>query len=471
MILLGDEMTRFVDRKSELAALERSYHAPGFQFIPVYGRRRVGKTRLLQEFIKGKEAIYFLADSIAENYQLKSLGRLMGEYFKDSILEEAGFSSWQQLFRYLNEKAAERMVIVIDEFPYLVNSNKATSSIFQKGIDEHLKDSNIFLVLMGSSIGMMEKEVLFYKAPLYGRRTGSLEVKEMPFQSLYEFFPGKNFDDLMAVYTVFGMIPAYLEKVNPELDIIENIRHLILEKGTFFSNEAEYILMEELREPRNYFAILKAVSQGKRKPSEVINETGLEKSHVSRYADILKQLGFLKKEVPVTERNPEKSKHGLYGIQDRFLTFWFKYVFTNRSRLEIGKSNHVETLIRDCLEQDIAHAYEDVCRELCLSLMAEGQLSFTSLGRWWSRAEEIDLVALDEDSKTAFFGECKWSNKQVGVNVYEDLIRKSNQVEWKLDSRKNRFILFSKSGFTEAMFDRANRENVLLVHKDRLLGG
>jgi len=459
---------RFVDRKSELAVMERAFKGAGFQFIPVYGRRRVGKTRLVQEFIQGKDAIYFLADSIAETEQLKGLGRMVGEHFRDTILMEAGFKDWEQFFRYLKEKERGRFVVVIDEFPYLVNSNRAVSSIFQKGIDEHLRHSNHLLILMGSSIGMMEKEVLFYKAPLYGRRTGSMEVKEMPFDSLYEFFPGKSFDELMAIHAVFGMIPAYLEKVDPELDILENIRLLVLERGTFFSNEVEYVLMEELREPRNYFAILKAVSQGKRKISEIINETGFEKSHVSRYLDILRGLGFVKKEIPVTEKNPEKSKQGLHALQDRFFNFWFKYVLPYRSSLEIGKADHVLKLIRASLEQHISQSYEAVCREIGIKMMEQGRIQFTALGKWWSRNEEIDLVALDEQTKTAYFGECKWSNKRVGVNVYEDLVSKSRLVDWHKDDRTNRFILFSRSGFTEAMLTLAKKEQVHLVHKDKV---
>ena len=459
---------KFVDRKSELAVMERAFKGAGFQFIPVYGRRRVGKTRLVQEFIRGKEAIYFLADSIAETEQLKSLGRVVGEHFRDTILTDSGFKDWEQVFRYMKEKGRGKLVVIIDEFPYLVYSNKAISSIFQKGIDEQLKHSNIFLILMGSSIGMMEKEVLLYKAPLYGRRTGSLEVGEMPFDSLYDFFPGKSFDELMAIYAVFGMIPAYLEKVNPELDILENIRLLILEKGTFFSNEVDYVLMEELREPRNYFALLKAISQGKRKVSEVINETGFEKTHVSRYLDILRSLGFVKKEIPVTEKTPEKSKQGLYRIQDKFFSFWFKYIFPNKSRIEIGKSDYVLKLIRESLEQHLSQVYEAACSEICTRLMEEGHMQFTAIGKWWSRNEEIDLVALDDETRTIYFGECKWSKKRVGVNVYDELIRKSYLVDWHNDARINRFILFSRGGFTEGMLERAKKERVFLVQGDQL---
>jgi hypothetical protein len=265
------------------------------------------------------------------------------------------------------------------------------------------------------------------------------------------------------------MIPAYLEKVNPALDILENIRLLILEKGTFFSNEVDYVLMEELREPRNYFALLKAVSQGKRKISEIINETGFEKSHVSRYMDILRSLGFVKKEIPVTEKNPEKSKQGLYGIQDKFFTFWFKYVFPNKSRIEIDQVDFVLKLIRGSLEQHLSQAYEAACREICTRLMEQGHMQFTIIGKWWSRNEEIDLVALDEETKTVYFGECKWSKKRVGLNVYQDLVKKSHLVDWHSDVCISRFILFSRSGFTEGMLELAKKEGVLLVQGDQLV--
>jgi AAA+ ATPase superfamily predicted ATPase len=205
---------KFVNRQNELETLERLYQKEGFQFIPIYGRRRIGKTRLIQEFIKQKPAIYFFSDSVSESEQLKNIGRAVGEFFNDQILIDAGFKDWYQFFSYLQQKATKRLIVVIDEFPYLINSNPAISSIFQKGIDEYLKNSNIFMVIMGSSVGMMEKEVLHYKAPLYGRRTASMEIKEMNFSCLSEFFPDKKFDELVRIYSVFGTIPAYIGNLN-----------------------------------------------------------------------------------------------------------------------------------------------------------------------------------------------------------------------------------------------------------------
>ncbi len=460
---------RFINRHDELNFLEKLYRSKGFQFVPVYGRRRIGKTRLVQEFIKDKKAIYFFADSVPETEQLKNLGRIAGEYFKDPILISAGFKDWHQFFSYLKGKLSTRLIVVIDEFPYLVYSNPAISSIFQKGIDEHLKGTGIFLILMGSSIGMMEKEVLFYKAPLYGRRTASSEIREMPFDVLKEFFPGKGFSDLMKIYSTLGTIPAYIEKYNPAHDIFRNIAELILDRGTFLYNEIEYILMEELREPRNYFVILKSIAQGKRKLSEIINDTGFDKSLVSRYLDILRSLRFVEKNIPVTEKYPEKSKQGLYSLHDRFFAFWFKYVFANRSRLEIGGADQVLRMIKDSFAHHISTVYEDACMDLCANLMRDRLMQYTLIGKWWNKNEEIDIVALDEGTKTAYFGECKWSGKKIGDDIYKELVRKSQSVDWHKDGRKDRYMLFSKSGFTQRMTELAGKEGVLLIHGDRVV--
>ncbi len=461
---------KFVDRQEELGFLEREYAQPSFRFIPLYGRRRVGKTRLVREFITNKPAIYFLADTVAEQDQLKNLGRCVGEYFKDMVLAEGGFRDWEQFFRYIREKSeGTRLVLAIDEFPYLVNANRAISSIFQKGIDTYWKDTKLFLILLGSSIGMMEREVLLSKAPLYGRRTGSLKIGELKFGALEEFFPGADLTKRAAIYATFGTVPAYLEQVRPKESILRNIAELILSRNTYLHNEVEFLLREELREPRDYYVILRAIAQGKRKLSEIMNDTGFDKAHLSRYIDILRSLGFVEKEVPVTEKTPDKSRLGLYRLHDRFFAFWFKYVLPNRGRLEIGNESYVLKQIEDSFDRHVGEAYESISREIFLDLAMREKIPVTSIGRWWSRNEEIDLVALDEESRTAWFGECKWSGKKVGTDVYQDLRRKSERIEWHAGKRKERLILFSRSGFTPAMLDLANREKVLLVEGETAL--
>ncbi|MBM4270542.1 MAG: ATP-binding protein [Deltaproteobacteria bacterium] len=454
---------KFVNREQEMDILLRLYDKGFFQFIPIYGRRRVGKTRLVQEFIRAKPAIYFLADTASETEQLKNLGREVGDYYGDHILMTSGFRDWLQMFRYLAEKSGtQRLIFVVDEFPYLVNANNAISSIFQKGIDEIWKDTSIFLILMGSSIGMMEREVLFAKAPLYGRRTGSLEIREMPFAALNAFFPTLDFESRTALYGVFGAIPAYLEKVNESADILGNIRQAILDRGSFLYSEVDFLLREELREPRNYFVILRAIAQGKRKLSEIMNDTGFDKAYLSRYLDILRTLRLIDKEIPVTEKYPEKSRLGLYRLHDRFFTFWFRYIFPYRGRLEIGQTDFVMNAIEKTFPQYLSGVYEEICRELCLALQKDGMINFETIGRWWSKNEEIDLVALDETDRCLYLGECKWSEKPVGTDIYEDLARKAALIDWRAGRRKERFLLFSKSGFTEQMHERAVKDNVIL---------
>lgn len=454
---------KFVNRKAELEILLGFHKGHTFQFVPVYGRRRIGKTRLIQEFIKDKSAMYFLADSVAEQEQLRNLGREVGAFFDDPLLSSRGFDDWYQFFEYIKKHVRKRLVLVIDEFPYLVNSNKGISSIFQKGIDQYLSDTNLFLILMGSSIGMMEQEVLFYKAPLYGRRTGSLELKEMSFDTLKKFFPKKHVDELISIYGVTGAIPAYLEKLDPKKDIFQNIKDCILSRGTFLYSEIEYILREELREPRNYFVILRSIAQGKRKLSEIINDTGFEKNLLSRYLDILRDLRLVEKEVPITEKYPDKSKLGLYKIHDRFFTFWFRYVLPMRGRLEIGKSKEVLRIIKETFAQHLSFVFEDVCKEYCFELMREGKIRFSTVGRWWQKNREIDIVALDEESKEIYFGEVKWSRDPVGINVFEQLKEKAALVDWNVGKRKEYFMLFSRSGFTEAMIKRARLEGIILI--------
>jgi len=461
----------FVNRREELAFLNRYWNESGFQFVPLYGRRRVGKTRLVREFLHGKRAVYFMADSVSEREQLKNLGREAGELFGDTILTESGFRDWQQFFAYISEKSrAERLVLVIDEFPYLVYANSAISTIFQKGLDTQLKETNVLLILMGSSIGMMEQEVLFSKAPLYGRRTASLEVREMEFSGMEEFFPGLSLEQRVGLYAIFGAIPAYLERVNPNETALENARHLALDRGSFLYSEVEFLLREELREPRNYFVILRAIAQGKRKLSEIISDTGFDKNHLSRYLDILRTLRLVDKEIPVTERYPDKSRMGLYRIHDYYVSFWFRSVFPLRGRLELGNIDYVADRIARDFDQLLGSVYEKICRELCRQFMTDGVMQFSALGKWWNRSEEIDLVALDEEESTAWFGECKWSVNKVGIDIFRSLKEKAAQVEWRNENRHDKFILFSRSGFTDEMQKLASADGVILVHGDKIKG-
>lgn len=459
---------KFINRETELKALNDKWAQDTSQLIIIYGKRRVGKTELIKQFIKGKEAVYFLADKRTCLEQLRELGRIVGDMFNDDILKNRGFEDWLEVFTYLKKHKKDKFVFAIDEYPYLVETDKSISSIFQKGWDQTLKNSGIFMVLSGSSIGMMESEVLAYKAPLYGRRTGQILIKPLSFNKMRGFFPGKGFDEILSIYTITGGIPAYILQWDPVLSADENIKQKIFLNTEFLHNEVEFILKEEFREPKNYLSILRAISCGKRKFGEIVNETGLEKNILTKYLMTLERLQIVEKEVPVTEDNLHKSRKGLYTITDNFFRFWFQYVFPYKSDLEIQRFDEVLRKMRDGFKMLESVIYETVCRHMIQDFRDEFFV-FERIGKWWEREKEIDIVALNAATKDILFGEAKWSEKQVGTNIYEALKEKAVHVNWNRNARKEHYMLFSKSGFTKDMIELAKKEKAHLVYKDKLI--
>lgn len=453
---------KFINRQLELDELNKRWKGDASEFFIIYGKRRVGKTELIKQFIKDKPSIYFVADKRSEKDQLKELGMLFGNYFNDKLLVKNGFNEWLDLFQYLKENIKDRFIFAVDEYPYIVEANKSISSLFQKGWEEHLKGSKIFLILSGSSISMMESEALSYKSPLFGRRTGQAQIDPLTFKQAWQFFPEKSFDDFLSIYTICGGMPAYLLEIKKETSLDENIKTNIFKKTSFLYNEVEFILKEELREPKNYLSILKAISWSKTKFGEISNSTGLEKNILTKYIDVLVKLQLMEKEVPVTEENLQKSKQGIYKISDNFLRFWFWYVFPYKSDLEIERYDEVSRKIEETFGAIKANTYEKVCREL-LSDFRNKIFSFERIGRWWNKEEEIDIIGVNKKTQEIIFGECKWSDNLVDKSVFYDLKRKSVEVKWNNEQRKEYFIIFSKSGFTKGMIALAKEENIFLV--------
>ncbi|MBN1223770.1 MAG: ATP-binding protein [Candidatus Aminicenantes bacterium] len=457
----------FIDRERELGALEKFWKGKEAQLIVIYGKRRIGKTELIKQFIKGKPHVYYLAQRINERENLRLLGEAVGDYYKDDILKSAGFREWRWFFEYAQKHIRKRTIIVFDEFPYLADANKGISSIFQAGWDEHLKNIPVFLILCGSSIGMMENEVLSQKAPLFGRRTGQIFLQPFSFADACKFYPGLSFERCLELFSVAGGNPSYLKRFDPKISLDRNIHENILRPETFLYDEVEFILREELREPRNYFAILKAVALGKHKFGEIVNETGLAKSNLHKYLFILEDLRLIQKEIPVTEKNPLKSRKGIYKLQDQFIRFWFRYVLPNKRNIEEGTSDYVLKKIKDDFYTVVADNFETVCRDI-IDGHKDKLFLFEKIGRWWHKNEEIDLIAVNDEEKKILFGEAKWSKKPVGVDIYDNLKRKSRLVDWNKDERTEYFCLFSKSGFTENLLKRAEKEQIVLFQKDRL---
>ncbi|KKU07911.1 MAG: hypothetical protein UX10_C0004G0039 [Candidatus Magasanikbacteria bacterium GW2011_GWA2_45_39] len=468
----------FINRKQELEMLNEKWQSNSAQFFIIYGKRRVGKTELIKQFIKDKQALYFLADKRTTADQLRELGQIVGSYFKDEILIKNGFGDWIEVFSYLKTKStANPLVLAIDEYPYLTENDKSTSSLFQKGWDEYLKDTKIFLVLSGSSIAMMESETLNQSAPLFGRRTGQILVDPLNFSQSWQFFPEKNFSDFLNIYTITGGMPAYLKQFVDGTDMSDEIKKKIFNKTAFLYNEVEFTLKEELRETKNYLAILRAIALGKRKLGEIVNEVGLDKATANKYLSVLINLRLVEREVPITEDKPDKSRRGLYKISDNFFVFWFQYIFPYKSYLEMDNYDYVLEKMFSSLKYDdkvnsgfksiTAQVYERVAVELLITWQ-DNIFAFERVGRYWDSNQEIDVVGISTSEKKIIFGECKWSEKLVGINIYEELKQKAEKVGWNKDSRKEYYILFSKSGFTQEMIKMAEKEGVFLVEKGML---
>ena len=462
---------KFINRRSELDFLDRSWSARQPQLVVLYGRRRVGKTALLRRFAEGRPAFHYMATRLPEVQQLRELGQGLGLLVDDPLLADSGFQSWDQVFTWISRQK-RRVAFMIDEFPYLVEANPALPSLLQRAWDQDLGDSTTFMVLCGSSVAMMEREVLSERAPLYGRRTGQLRLAPLLFRDACEFFPGYNFDDRVRTWSVLGGVPYYLQLFDDRRNLRVNIRTAILDTGAPLQEEVEFLLRQELREPRVYFGILAAIAAGKRKLGEILNATGLPGPTIAKYLSVLQGLGLVLREVPATELRPEKSKKGLYAIADPFARFWFRFVLPQRALLETGRADEAARRVDSELDAFAASAYEDICRqEVNHGLLddAAGR-RWERAGRWWTRNAEIDLLAFSGDGASVLFGEAKWSRRPIGTNILRDLEEASSLADLPSSITQREYALFSRSGFTEAMRREAgDRPDVILVHGQTII--
>ena len=454
----------FVNRIDELNYLEKLHKEQDARFVIMYGRRRIGKTELLRQFSKNKKHLFFSSDLSSEQEQLKQFSEKIFQLTRESFLQNQPFGSWEALLRYIFDHLIPKMpLIIIDEFPYLCISNPALPSILQKTWDEKGKESNIFLILCGSYMSFMEKEVLGSKSPLFGRRTGQIALQPLSFKDLKLFFPRYSEEDRVFVYSILGGTPAYLQRFHDHKTIEQNVKEEILNKNGFLFSETRFLLIEELREPAIYFSILKAIAFGRTRLNEIVQETGISDPHkVNKYLSVLRELRIVKREIPITENKPHKSRKGIYSLNDPFFRFWFRYVLPHMSYLEEGDLDFVwQEKIKPSLDSFTGFTFEDICLQRLKNLNRKNRLPFKarSIGRWWNNKEEIDIVAYD-DQQSFIFGECKWKNKKVGLNELYNLERKADNF---FDVKQKYFALFSKSGFSEELKNLSSQRKDILL--------
>ena len=462
-------MEKFIDREKELEFLNKEYESKRSSLVILYGRRRIGKTSLIKEFSKSKDVIYFLATEEAEKQNLNIFKNLVADNLKNDLVREANIDNWEAIFELITKELGKnKKIIVLDEFQYLSKSNTAFPSVFQRIWDEVLKNKNIMVILCGSLINMMETQTLNYNSPLYGRRTGQIKLKQIPYKNYREFFE-KEIEEknLIEKYAVTGGVPKYIENFNTSKNIYSEIKENILNKQGYLYEEPIFLLQNEVVDVGSYFSIIRSIAAGNRKLGNIASNLSVSPTALTKYLQILINLDILEREVPVTEENPEKSKKGQYKIKDNYINFWFKFIYPNKSFIEIGEEEIVMKKIKEnFVDNYVPFIYEDICKEKMWNMNLNGdfEIIYDKIGRWWNNKEEIDLVGIDTTSNNIIFGECKYYlNKKMDIDIYYNLKEKAKQVSWKKENRIEKYILFSINGYTEKLLKLAKKEENLIL--------
>lgn len=453
----------FIGRERELQTLNSLYNSNRFEFAVIYGRRRVGKTALINEFTKDKDTIFFTGIETTAKENLDNFSGCIMEY-NTGIAADSTFSSFRSALEYVFELAkSKRIVLVIDEYPYIARASKSLASTLQLLIDKNKNHSKLFLILCGSSMSYMEDHVLSYKAPLYGRRTAQLKIDPFDFFESCRRFKKLSDVDKALAYGIVGGTPQYLIQFDDNLSIEDNIKNTHLNPSSFIFEEPGNLLKQEVREPATYNAIITAIATGSSKINEISNKVGANTSICATYIRNLIMLDIIKKESPYGEKTTRKT---IYTIKDNMFRFWYRFVPKNASIISHGAAELAYKRIEPELSSYMGGVFEEICKQYLWKLLIDGKcpVSFSDIGRWWGTdsktksQEEIDIVGTAGDS--ALFGECKWTNEKIGTGILETLVERSNLFTYK----KKHFYLFAKNGFTKGCTDKSSEmDNVTLV--------
>ena len=452
----------FIGRDNELNALNKLYNSGKFEFVVIYGRRRVGKTALISEFSKDKDTIFFTGVETNAKQNLDNFSRCIMEY-NTGIAAHSSFSSFQSALEYVFELAkTKRIVLAIDEYPYVARASKSLASTLQFLIDKNKDNSKLFLILCGSSMSYMEDHVLAYKAPLYGRRTAQFKIRPFDFFEACRCFTNLSGTDKALAYGIVGGTPQYLMMLDDNLSIEENIKNTHLNPISSIFEEPNNLLKQEVREPAIYNAVITGMS-------EISSKIDEDTSVCATYIKNLIALGIVKKESPYGEKSSRKT---IYSIEDNMFRFWYRFVPENTSIISRGATDLAYRRISSELPSYMGGVFEDICRQYLWKLLLDGKcaVNFSDIGRWWGTnpktrsQEEIDIIGADKD--TALFGECKWTNEKADLGVLETLVERSSLFSYK----KMHYYLFAKTGFTRGCTERADEMgNVTLVSYEDML--
>jgi AAA+ ATPase superfamily predicted ATPase len=454
-------MERFVDRDVELDQLTECYDSATADFIVIYGRRRLGKSELVRQSIADRDdAVYYQAvESTAQNQldqfvatataQFPSLGNVRRDW--EALLEALG---------------REDAVVVIDEFPFLIDEDESLPSRIQRVWDLELQETGMTLVLVGSSISVMEEKVLSGSAPLYGRRTATIDLKPLSIADARQFFPEYDPETAITAWSIYGGTPYYLQTIDPDQGLGPNVQGTILSERGLLYSEPEFLLRTELRQPNTYFSILRALAHGRRSPNEIAGMAGVESGSLSTYLQKLRRLRLVERHIPVTE-SPTSSKRGRYRIAAPLFRFWFRFVYGNQDQLRMLGDDAYDELVAPELADYVSPLFERLCQRALPDLIDR---RFRNVGQWWFKEHELDVLGLTDEGLVA--GECTFTSQPVSEGVLADLERTAREVRWSEEPADGQplFVLFSRSGYTDDLIHVADtRDDVRLFDLSDLI--
>lgn len=457
----------FIGRKEELVTLEKLYNSKRFEFLVLYGRRRIGKTFLLREFEKSHKCIFFSGMQKNDPMNLADFSRTVQLYFENSFI--APFAGWKEAFEYIGKKSVatkEKTVLIFDEFPFIAEENQTVKSILQHQIDSDWINKNIMLVLCGSNISFMESQVMGEKSPLYGRSTSQMEVKKFDYLETAEFFPDYSEKEKLIAYGILGGIPRYLIEFNPKVSLKENIIDRILNSGSFLKEEPVSLLRMEVRETNVYNSILQAVAGGINRTSEIASAIHENASKVNKYIGTLVSLRLLKKIIPCSE--PLDSKKGIWRITDNFLNFWYRYEFSNRSYYDLIGNEKAADEIWENINDYMGLVFEDICHQYIRNQAKAGNLPFIPfyLGKWWGNnpaikaQDDVDILGLSKNKEKGIFCECKFTNRQFDSKDFDDIV---DSIKAFPSVHECWIYIFTISGCKQEVFEKSKEYNVKFV--------
>ncbi|MCQ2432494.1 MAG: ATP-binding protein [Clostridia bacterium] len=455
----------FYGREKELQDMDRRYGRGKFECLIVYGRRRVGKTALINEFCKDKPTVFFSALNAGSQENLSALSKAIYELNHPGTDQAPVFQSFDAAFTEITRIAeTKRIVFEIDEYPYLANADRSISSRLQHMIDHIWKDSQLFLILCGSSMSFMENQVLGYESPLYGRRTGQYKIHAMTYKEMTAFNPNLSFEQQPLIYGITGGIPHYINKLDVYDDVDEALKNNFFNTSSYLFEEPENLLKQDLREPAIYNSIITAVASGASRSNEISTKVGMESAVCAKYLKVLLDLGILKKETPIAEKPGKKT---IYTVADNYFRFWYRFIPQNTSAISAGRIGLIyDLVIRRYIPDYMGLIYEQMCRDYLMLYAVDLPIILSDVGQWWGtdtiakKEVQIDIVGTPADGDEYIIGSCKYKNEPVGADELE-LIRHYADVFGK--GKKYHFYIFSKSGFTAGLREAGYRGEVKLI--------